>query len=165
MTSSDEVSAFVPVGDVLCQGDIVDSVPYGLVESPLTICRPLDAASPTGRSNYGPIATAKRPPAFNKDRSELVHARAWAGRGIVLWHGEPVNAGLGQVLPQHFHHRAFVGHVRVWQQPLREHDPVQETPYEQDTSAQQAPYFAGIYLNQYDIVTYDFRFKPIMIIR
>jgi len=68
----------------LSQGDIVRDVPWGLVESPLTICRPKQVGHSAGPSTYGPPDSFKNPAAF-KD-FESLHLRAKRGKAIVLWH-------------------------------------------------------------------------------
>ena len=71
----------------LDQGDLVDQVPWGMVEPSVTICRPEHATAPAGRARYAPIAQVDRPFCASNDKTETVHARAKCGRVIVLWHG------------------------------------------------------------------------------
>jgi hypothetical protein len=78
-------SAFTALADNLSQGDIVQGVPWAVLEYPLTVCRQ------TGKQNDGatqawfrPIAGAK-PPAFHKG-PEIIHALGREpGLGIVIW--------------------------------------------------------------------------------
>ncbi len=80
---SDEV--YVPCGSELSQGDIVAALPWGAIDSPLTICRPLNAKVPNGKARYADASKVDR--AFKKrDMKENVHAKAGLGPGMVLWH-------------------------------------------------------------------------------
>lgn len=73
---------FSPLGEKLSQGDIVSGIPWGLIDAPLTVCRPSDRSKPEGRANYAPVETVKPP---FKD-VETVFAKARLGFGMVLWH-------------------------------------------------------------------------------
>ena len=80
---SDEV--YVPCGSELSQGDIVAALPWGAIDSPLTICRPLNAKVREGKARS--LDASKVDRAFKqRDKRESVHARAGLGPGIVLWH-------------------------------------------------------------------------------
>jgi hypothetical protein len=81
---SDEV--YVPCGSELSQGDIVRALPWGAIDSPLTICRPSNAKARDGKARYGDASKVERAFKKTKDRREIVHARAGLGLGIVLWH-------------------------------------------------------------------------------
>lgn len=82
MASSDDEVAdewYATLGDDLSQGDIVDIVPGGLIEAPLTICQPLNR-SEQGKANYAPLA------ALTKRRGvEFIHAKGDVGLGMVIW--------------------------------------------------------------------------------
>ena len=80
---SDEV--YVPCGSELSQGDIVAALPWGAIDSPLTICRPLNAKVREGKARS--LDASKVDRAFKQRyKRESVHARAGLGPGIVLWH-------------------------------------------------------------------------------
>lgn len=74
--------------ELLSQGDLISDIPWGLVEAPITLCRPVDATKSFGRSNYttvedwrvpgGPQAWARKP--------EVLHAVARSGWVLSLWH-------------------------------------------------------------------------------
>ena len=107
MTS--EEAAFVPYGEHLSQGDVVNGVPWGAVDAPLTICRPNNAQLEKGRANYATLSATKRPFHSSHDKREIVHARAGYGLGVVLWHdceiddhvhrGRPVSKAVAAVAP------------------------------------------------------------------
>lgn len=73
---------FGPLGDRLSQGDIVAGIPWGLIDAPVTVCRPDDRSKPEGKARYAP-ATDLKPPFKG---IELVLAKAQLGLGMVLWH-------------------------------------------------------------------------------
>ncbi len=82
----------------LSQGDIVASLPYGLIDDPLCVCR----QSPLW---VGPAADAERPPAFvREDSVENVLARSKSALSIVLWHGCEIDKFLnkGAMSPKAF---------------------------------------------------------------
>ena len=70
----------------LSQGDLVDHVPWGLIEAPTTLCRPDNRKSSSGKAFYGSVAELKKPPPWTHD-PEFIHGTSWEGIGIVLWHG------------------------------------------------------------------------------
>lgn len=70
----------------LQQGDIIDEVPWGLIEAPTTICRPVDRKQPKGKANYGPATDVTKPAAWSHD-PEFIHGVGWQGLAVVLWHG------------------------------------------------------------------------------
>lgn len=78
----------------LDQGDLVDAVPWGMVEPPVTICRPSNATAPTGRARYAPAAEVDRPFSATNSGIETVHVRAKCGPVLVLWHGCEIDASL-----------------------------------------------------------------------
>ena len=106
--TSDE-AAFVPPGAHLSQGDVVDGIPWGAIDAPLTVCRPNDAKLDKGKSNYAPLSKVRNPFNSSRDKKEFVHARAGYGRGVVLWHdceiddykhqGRPVAKAVAAVAP------------------------------------------------------------------
>jgi len=68
-----------PGGD-LSQGDIVRLIPFGLIDAPLTICRPHNA-DPRGKANYYPLDQLP-----TKQRTiQYLHANFKFALGIVLW--------------------------------------------------------------------------------
>jgi hypothetical protein len=79
----------------LSQGDLVDNVPWGLVEAPVTLCRPDNRKSATGKAFYGSAAELKRPAPWSHD-PEFVHGVAWSGLVMVLWHGCQIDKSLNQ---------------------------------------------------------------------
>ena len=94
------------LGPDLSQGDIVNDVPWGLIDAPLLICQPPNS-EPRGRAPYYPIDELPR------QRSvQYVLAKYNLGRGIILWpdcqidklknQGKPEKkwfAGVAPVLP------------------------------------------------------------------
>ena len=79
-------SFFVGLSQELNQGDIVDHIPWGLIEAPTTLCRPNDRKQPTGKAFYGSVGDLKKPPPWTHE-PEFVHASSWSGLAMVLWHG------------------------------------------------------------------------------
>ena len=73
---------FGPLGDRLSQGDIVAGIPWGLIDAPVTVCRPDDRSKPDGKARYAPAVDLKPP--FKG--IELVFAKAQLGLGMVIWH-------------------------------------------------------------------------------
>lgn len=79
--------AFIKPGDQLDQGDIFRDVPWGLVEAPLTLCRPVPPYKPSG-ANARSGAPGDFSDAFRLDGGkELIHARGHKSLGVILWHG------------------------------------------------------------------------------
>lgn len=79
---------YVTPGPDLSQGDIVDHVPWGLIDAPTTLCRPDDRKKSSGKAFYGSVAEIKRPrPLPWTLDPEFVHGVSWEGLAIVLWHG------------------------------------------------------------------------------
>jgi len=83
MESKDEAHLveewYAPLGEALSQGDIVDVVPSGLIDAPLTICQP-NNTSEIGKSNYWPYEQ------LPKHRGvEFIHAKGLVGLGMVIW--------------------------------------------------------------------------------
>ncbi len=70
---------YAPLGSDLSFGDIVQNVPSGLIDSPLTICQPHNA-EPKGKSLYAPIDQVPKRRAV-----EFIHAKGFVGLGIVVW--------------------------------------------------------------------------------
>jgi len=70
----------------LQQGDIVERVPWGLVEAPTTICRPSDRSKPSGKAIYASAELTKGPPAWSHS-PEFLHGVGLQGLAVVLWHG------------------------------------------------------------------------------
>lgn len=80
-------AVYLGTGDRLSQGDLVRLVPWGLIDSPLTVCRPNDAAKTDGKAFYAPHdLITQGGAAFTGGRVETVHAQAKTGIGLVLWH-------------------------------------------------------------------------------
>jgi hypothetical protein len=83
MNSSDDdthiAEWYAPLGDTLSQGDIVDGVPHGLIEAPLTICQPSNTA-PEGKAKYWPLDQLPK-----RRGVEFIHAKGAVGRGMVVW--------------------------------------------------------------------------------
>src|ERR1700730_588717 len=77
---------YVDPSPALNQGDIVDHVPWGLIEAPTTLCRPDKRAKTSGKAFYGSVAELKRPTPWALD-PEWVHGISWDGLAMVLWHG------------------------------------------------------------------------------
>jgi hypothetical protein len=81
-----------PLAEKLSQGDLVRVLPWGVVDAPLTICRPQGGT----RAAYNP-ATAV-PSAFKKGR-EAIHASGAVSVGMVLWHDCEIDKGMNQGKP------------------------------------------------------------------
>lgn len=82
----------------LSQGDIVSDVPWGLVESPVTVCRPHHPERPSGKALYEALDALKMP--FRKT-GEFIHLRApLIGPAIVLWHDCQIDKFEEQGKPQ-----------------------------------------------------------------
>jgi hypothetical protein len=77
---------YVDPAPVLSQGDIVDHVPWGLIEAPTTLCRPSNRQSTSGKAFYGSVADLKKPLPWAHE-PEYIHGISWEGLAIVLWHG------------------------------------------------------------------------------
>jgi hypothetical protein len=75
-------------GPKLSQGDIVNHVPWGIVDNPLSVCQPADKNRPEGKAQYAPASFKLKGgrDAFANGRSEWIHAIAKQGLGMVLWH-------------------------------------------------------------------------------
>jgi hypothetical protein len=97
---------YATLGPDLSQGDIVRTIPWGLIEAPLTICQPANA-DPMGKSLYFPLDEVPK-----RRRLEFLHARFELGFGLVMWpdcqidkaknQGKPENkwfAGVAPVIP------------------------------------------------------------------
>jgi hypothetical protein len=69
----------------LSQGDILRDVPWGQVESPITICRPDQPKQADGKAHYG-TPENMTPAAYRKDIPEFLHLKTLRNRAIVLWH-------------------------------------------------------------------------------
>lgn len=85
--------------DVLSQGDLITDVPWGLIEAPVTLCRPANT-QPFGKADYSTAADWKlpgqsRPKAWAKT-PEVIHATGYSGWAVSLWHDceidKPANA-------------------------------------------------------------------------
>jgi len=77
---------YAPTGSALEQGDIIDKVPWGLIEAPATLCRPDNRTASSGKAFYGAATALKRPLAWALD-PEYIHGICWNGLAMVLWHG------------------------------------------------------------------------------
>ncbi len=74
--------------NLLSQGDIVRDVPWGLIEAPTTLCRPIDRKKPNGDARYSAVdpwvmKNASGPWSRNP---EIIHAVGWQDAAMVLWH-------------------------------------------------------------------------------
>jgi len=102
-------SAYAPLPETLSQGDIVTNAPWGLIEAPLSICRPQNATETAGKAKYGPPSGHSHPPAFSQQRPENIHLKGHLGLAMVLWHdcqidkfkeqGKPVEKWLTAIAP------------------------------------------------------------------
>ena len=108
MTSKEPV--YLPCGSDLSQGDIVSAVPWGLVHSPLTVCRPSNAKAQKGPARYAEAAGLSDAFRRSKDEKEYIHAKAGQGFGIVLWHDCEIDDFGRRRQPQ----KAFVGVAPVF---------------------------------------------------
>ena len=65
----------------LSQGDIIRLVPTGLIDDPITVCVPENAAQ-SGKANY---ALASQLTERSANKPKFLHARFGMGLGMVLW--------------------------------------------------------------------------------
>jgi len=80
---------YAPPPASLSQGDIVSNIPWGLIEAPITLCRPLDRKASIGKANYwtvDPWQGHRNSPKPWEHDPEFIHAIGWHGTGVVLWH-------------------------------------------------------------------------------
>lgn len=82
---SDSFYASIDPG-VLNQGDIVDHVPWGLINAPTTLCRPSNRQVSSGKAFYGSVEEPLKPAPWTHE-PEFIHAVAHEGMALVLWHG------------------------------------------------------------------------------
>lgn len=74
--------------ELLSQGDIAADIPWGLIEAPTVLCRPVDRKSPNGKARYSlvdPWTVPNSPVPWSHD-PEIIHAIGWQGTAMVLWH-------------------------------------------------------------------------------
>jgi hypothetical protein len=85
--------------ELLSQGDIVTDIPWGLIEAPTTLCRPVDRKKPAGKAEYH-VADAwtghHRAPGPWSHQPEIIHAIGWKGTAILLWHDCQIEKGENQ---------------------------------------------------------------------
>jgi hypothetical protein len=112
--------SFGPPDPDLDQGDFLLNVPWGLIEAPLTICRP-ESAKPKGRATYGPEQETKN--SFKSGRYEIIHAWGGLQRGVVLWHGCQIDKFKGKKDPS----KAFAGIAPVFVLEERVPNPTDRT--------------------------------------
>lgn len=80
-------SVYIACADEISQGDIVADLPWGVIDSPLIVCRPEDVRAHEGDARYGEASAVDRAFALKKrGGKEFVHAKAGRAPGIVLWH-------------------------------------------------------------------------------
>jgi hypothetical protein len=84
MTSSADDQPYVVADGDLSQGDIVEDIPWGLIEAPFSICRPDNAKLQQGSAKYGPLDGFSKP--FDRG-TEILHTKAQVSVALVLWHG------------------------------------------------------------------------------
>ena len=86
-----------PPPELLSQGDIVEHVPWGLIEAPITLCRP-DNDPLQGKSRHSRVDSwdMKGQPAPWSRTPERIHAIGWDGRAMVLWHDCQISKGENQ---------------------------------------------------------------------
>lgn len=70
---------YAPLNERLSQGDIIDGVPWGLVDDPVLLCRPDDRSKLQGKAKYGPLENDAPFKGI-----ESIHARAQVGKVMVL---------------------------------------------------------------------------------
>lgn len=93
MSSADQYDA---CGASLSQGDIVETIPFGFIPSPLTLYRKANSALTTGQAKFGTTTDLER--AFNSG-IESIEARAGRGIAIVLWADCQIDKFLNQGRP------------------------------------------------------------------
>ena len=86
---------YAALSPALSQGDIVDDIPWGLIDAPITLCRPSDRKSPSGKAVFGSVSNLKNPAAWHHD-PENIHGLARSGLAMVLWHGCQIDKWLNQ---------------------------------------------------------------------
>lgn len=92
-------SAYAALSEQLSQGDIVQGMPWAVLEHPLTVCRP-DGGKP-GRAYYAQPHECTRQPAFARG-PEIIHAVALEpGLGIVIWEDCEIDKMRNQQKEQH----------------------------------------------------------------
>jgi hypothetical protein len=79
MASETRGEWYATLGQDLSQGDIVRVIPYGLIEAPITICRPANS-NPSGKAQYYTLDKLPR-----HGGVEFLHAKFKLGVGIVVW--------------------------------------------------------------------------------
>jgi hypothetical protein len=114
---------------VLNQGDIIDHVPWGLIEAPTTLCRPNNRQSVNGKAFYGSVEDLKNPPPWSLE-PEFVHGVSWEGLAIVLWHGCQLDKWKNQGADQNRLAKAFAGVA-----PILPLDKIQPPEYRQEVVA------------------------------
>ena len=77
---------YIDPSDVINQGDIVDHLPWGLIEAPTMLCRPNNRTKTSGKAFFGSVSELKQPAPWAHD-PEFVHGICWDGPAMVLWHG------------------------------------------------------------------------------
>ena len=76
---------YVPLRPRLSQGDIISDIPLSIVESPVTICRPLDATKSSGKAEFKPMSEWGEPTI--RKNGEFVHLKASRlVSAVVIWH-------------------------------------------------------------------------------
>lgn len=97
-----EAPGFTGPGHEINQGDIIVDVPWGLVEHPLTICRPLPPARNGANARAAEKGATPKPFA---NGPEAIHAIGGTNAAVVLWHGCEIDKFLRKRKPR----SAFVG--------------------------------------------------------
>jgi hypothetical protein len=109
MDSSDDINIaeewYSHLGDLPSQGDIVDVIPQGIIDEPLTICQPHNT-DPQGKARYYPYASLPQ-----RRSVEFIHAKGSVGLGMVVWpdcqidkmknQGRPQNEWIVGIAPIH----------------------------------------------------------------
>jgi hypothetical protein len=81
-SDAEQIGFYTSLAERLSQGDIVKNVPWGVIEAPLTFCRP---SSKAGQAFFAPVTEAKRTTPFAAG-PETIHAVGQApSLGCVIW--------------------------------------------------------------------------------
>ena len=96
---------YAALGERLSQGDVVDGVPWGLIDDPVQVCQPADRSKIQGKATYGPLAP------HHAGGQHAIHAKAQVGLVMVLWQdcqiekfenqGKPPEKWFAAVAPLH----------------------------------------------------------------
>lgn len=76
---------YAPLGEALSQGDICRDVPWGVIPSPLVICRPDQPKQPMSKAFCGQVDLINRGGKAYAGRHEMLHFDSVRGLVMVVW--------------------------------------------------------------------------------